>query len=151
MNILVGLLSSPVHYYIELCCTRKPKNERRYRDGLAEKYTCTYPYGLNNNIRGVGNISKQNDVLIVWKFFDKHFKTRKRKSKRPSHNHPKKSTNPCDWLKNKLGNYKSMCFLHKCISRLKNTTLRVTGTLVEEQLHLHIFPTHLLLILKDLD
>ena len=28
-----------------------------------------YPYGLNDNIRGVRNISKQNDELIVWKFF----------------------------------------------------------------------------------
>ena len=83
----------------------------------------------------------------------KHSKTRKRKSKRPSHKNTKKRTNPCDWLKNKLSNYKSMCFLHKYISAifgLKNTTLRDTRTLVEEQLHLHTFPTHLLLILKDL-
>ena len=67
--------------------------------------------------------------------------------------HTKKRTNPRDWLKNKLGNYKSMCFLHKYISAifgLKNTTLRDTRTLVEEKLHLHTFPTHLLLILKDL-
>ena len=70
-----------------------------------------------------------------------------------SHKNTKKHTNPSDWLKNKLGNYKSMCFLHKYISAifgLKNTTLRDTRTLVEEQLHLHTFPTHLLLILKDL-
>ena len=33
---------------------------------------------------------------------------------------------------------------------LRNTFLRDTRTLVEEQLHLHTFPTHLLLILKDL-
>ena len=49
-----------------------------------------YPYGLNDNIRGVGNISKQNDELIVWKFFNKYSKTRKRKSKRPSHKNTKK-------------------------------------------------------------
>ena len=53
-----------------------------------------YPYGLNDNIRGVGNISKQNDELIVWKFFNKHSKTRKRKSKRPSRKNTKKPTNP---------------------------------------------------------
>ena len=28
-----------------------------------------YPYGLKDNIRGIGNISKQNDELTVWKFF----------------------------------------------------------------------------------
>ena len=46
-----------------------------------------------------------------------------------------------------------MCFLHKYISAvfgLRNTFLRDTRKLVEEQLHLHTFPTHLLLILKDL-
>ena len=112
----------------------------------------TYPYGLNDNICGVGNISKQNDELIVWKFFNKHPKTRKRKSKRPSHKNTKKPTNPRDWLKNKLGNYRSMCFLHKHISEifgLRNTYLRDTRTLVQEELHLHTFPSHLLLILKD--
>ena len=112
-----------------------------------------YPYGLNDNIRGVGNISKQNDELIVWKFFNKHSKTRNRKSKRPSRKNTKNPINPRDWLKNKLGNYKSMCFLHKYISTvfgLRNTFLRDTRKLVEEQLHLHTFPTHLLLILKDL-
>ena len=112
-----------------------------------------YPHGLNDNIRGVGNISKQNDEFIVWKFFNKHPKTRKRKSKRPNRKNTKKHTNPRDWLKNKLGNYKSMCFLHKYISEifgLRNTYLRDTRTLVEEELHLHTFPSHLLLILKDL-
>ena len=112
-----------------------------------------YPYGLNDNIRRVGNISKQNDELIVWKFLNKHSKTRNRKSKRPSRKNTKNPTNPRDWLKNKLSNYKSMCCLHKYISAvfgLRNTFLRDTRTLVEEQLHLHTFPTHLLLILKDL-
>ena len=112
-----------------------------------------YPYGLNDNIRGVGNISKQNDELIVWKFFNKHPKTRKQKSKRPSRKNTKKPTNPRDWLKNKLGNYKSMCFLHKYTSEifgLRNIYLTDTRTLVEEELHLHTFPSHLLLILKDL-
>ena len=112
-----------------------------------------YPYGLNDNIRGVGNITKQNDELLIWKFFNKHSKTRKCKPKQPSRKNTKNSTNPRDWLENKLGNYKSMCFLHKYsdeILGLRNTFLRGTRTLVEEQLHLHGFPTHLLLILKDL-
>ena len=46
-----------------------------------------------------------------------------------------------------------MYFLHKYIRAilgLRNTSLRDTRTLVEEQLHLHAFPTHLLLMLKDL-
>ena len=46
-----------------------------------------------------------------------------------------------------------MCFLHKYISEifgLRNTYLRDTRTLVEEELHLRTFPSHLLLILKDL-
>ena len=46
-----------------------------------------------------------------------------------------------------------MCFLHKYISKifgLGNTYLRDTRTLIEEELHLHTFPSHLLLIMKDL-
>ena len=43
-----------------------------------------YPYGLNDNIHGVGNISKQNDKIIVWKFFNKHSKTRKRNQNDPA-------------------------------------------------------------------
>ena len=45
-----------------------------------------YQYAQNDNIRGVGNISKQNNEIIVWKFFNKHSTTRKHRPKQPSCN-----------------------------------------------------------------
>ena len=30
-----------------------------------------YPYGLNDNVRGVGNVSKSDERLIVYTLFNK--------------------------------------------------------------------------------
>ena len=47
---------------------------------------CTYyPYGLNDNVRGVGNISKMKVELVVNTLFNKHkrkFKMRKNRRQR---------------------------------------------------------------------
>ena len=40
-----------------------------------------YPYGLNDNVRGVGNVSKSDESLIVYTLFNKQKrKFRKRRS-----------------------------------------------------------------------
>jgi hypothetical protein len=44
---------------------------------------CVYPYGVNDNVRGLGNISKltdQDQELVVYSLFHKHdrkYRTRK--------------------------------------------------------------------------
>ena len=53
-------------------------------------------------------------------------------------------------LKRNLVNINPCVFYINAIFGLRNTFLSNTRTLVEEQLNLHAFPTHLLLILKHL-
>ena len=37
----------------------------------AEHILATYPYGLNDNVRGVGNVLKSDESLIVYTLFNK--------------------------------------------------------------------------------
>ena len=63
---------------ITLGCKRLQREEFWYRE------LCTiYPYGLNDNVKGVGNVSKSDDELIVYALFNKsERKFRKRKPHR---------------------------------------------------------------------
>ena len=112
-----------------------------------------YPYGLNDNIRGLGNISKLKNEPVVWRLFNKRTRTRKRSGKRPKRAKPTGPAGLREWLMTKLGSYKSSGFLKQYVSAIlsfKTIDIKQIRTLVEEFLHLNAFPIHLLLILKDL-
>ena len=111
-----------------------------------------YPYGLNDNIRGLGNISKLKNEPVVWRLFNKRTRTRKRSGKRPKRAKPTGPAGLREWLMTKLGSYKSSGFLKQYVSAIlsfKATDIKQIKTLLEEFLHLNAFPIHLLLILKD--
>ena len=70
-----------------------------------------YPYGLNDNVRGVGNISKIKDNVVVFTLFNKHkrkFRIRIYNRKRRKYN----LGNVNDSIEYYLENYKdcNFCF-----------------------------------------
>ena len=67
---------------ITLGCKRLQREEFWYRE--LHVHVCTiYPYGLNDNVKGVGNVSKSDGELIVYALFNRsERKFRKRKPHR---------------------------------------------------------------------
>ena len=58
--------------------------KRLEREYFWYRELCTvYPYGLNDNVRGVGNVSKQSPNIVVHTLFNRqHRKFKKRRGKR---------------------------------------------------------------------
>ena len=112
------------------------------------------PYGLNDNVRSVGNISKLPVEPVVWRYFNQHKRGRKYKPRRRhSHRPDVKYENPKQWLISQIGNYKSKWFLKGFITHLfscKFVFLRQIKMYVNELLPLREFPGHLLLICLDI-
>ena len=112
------------------------------------------PYGLNDNVRSVGNISKLPEEPVVWCYFNRHKRGRKYKPRRHhSHKSHINHENPKHWLLSHVGNYKSKWFLKGFITHLfscKLVFLRQIRSIVNELLPLREFPTHLLLICLDI-
>ena len=73
-----------------------------------------YPYGLNDNVKNIGNISKhRNTHLVIWELFNSHTREfRQRPSKRKSrHNRPTVDIHTD--LQNLLDKYKSPGFMNR--------------------------------------
>ena len=110
------------------------------------------PYGLNDNVRSVGNISKLPQEPVVWSFFHRRSRARKHKPRRHPRSNPR-IENPKEWLINHVGNYKSMCFLNKYTTSLftfKSSTIKQINHIVDDLIVLNEFPNHLLLIARDI-
>ena len=68
-----------------------------------------YPYGLNDNVRGVGNVSKSDERLIVYTLFNKQ--KRKFRKRRLQRKKRKVNMNTVEeQLKSRLNKYKSIDF-----------------------------------------
>ena len=58
---------------ISLTSKRLQREQHWYRE-----LNSTYPYGLNDNVKSVGNMSKHpNTNLVVWNLFNHHTRYRK--------------------------------------------------------------------------
>ena len=111
------------------------------------------PYGLNDNVKGVGNISKHYVEPVVWSFFRRCLRRRKRKPRQHPRDPKPSNVDPYDWLIQQIGNYKSMCFLKSYISNLfscKISFIKQIRIFVNNLLPLNDFPPHLLWIAKDI-
>ena len=113
-----------------------------------------YPYGLNDSVKGVGNVSKRSegDGLIVYSLFNKHdrkFKkrTRQRQRKRINGNEVRKEA------KNRLLGYKCLQSVHAIIAYLMSLPKGKTRIVVDVAQQLvsegHI-PTRIVMLVKDL-
>ena len=129
---------------------------RLLREAFWYKELCSiYPYGLNDNIKGVGNISKLKKEIIVWNLFNRlSHKRRHRRSNLKSTGSSNNAAYDPEWLKERLPLYKNVGFLAK----LKRDTFALPAR------HLHRllnsvqclidtpetpFPLRLMLMIKD--
>ena len=72
---------------------------------------CTvYPYGLNDNVKKVGNISKIRNNLIIWNLFNKIPKKYRKRSPTVSKRHNKRIDIGKD-IETLLQNYRTPVFL----------------------------------------
>ena len=110
------------------------------------------PYGLNDNVRSVGNISKLPEEPVVWSFFHRH--SRNRNKPRRQHRNPKPTKpDPYQWLLQQFGNYKSMCFLKTYTNSLVSCKIgfvKCIMSIVNDLIPLNNVPQHLLLMTRDI-
>ena len=115
---------------------------------------CTvYPYGLNNNVKGVGNVSSRtDDGLVVYELFNKQ----KRKFRnRTAHRKRRKVDSRVveTEVKNRMILYKSLgsTFRFKTyFMNLPRNKLRVVVNVVEELVLDGAIPTRILMFVRDL-
>ena len=95
------------------CITLTAKRRHR-EDYWYRELKTIYPYGLNDNVKGVGNISKCRDrTLVIWKLFNRHMRKYR---KRPAEARKRNGHRICNVeteLKSMLSNYKSVGFLKR--------------------------------------
>ena len=93
--------------------TPKSTSLRLLREAFWYKELCSiYPYRLNDNIKGVGNISKLKKEIIVWNLFNRlSHKRRHRHSNLKSTGSSNNATFNPEWLKERLPLYKNVGFL----------------------------------------
>ena len=113
---------------ISLACKRIKKEEFWYRE------LCTiYPYGLNDNVRGLGNVpSKKDKGLVVYGLPNK---SRRKFRKRNPHRHRKRigSRSVEELTKNLVVDYKTPSFtfrLKSYIMRLPKYKVRVAADVI---------------------
>ena len=111
------------------------------------------PYGLNDNVCSVGNISKLPVEPVVWSFFRRRSRTRKHKPERHPRSHKRDYVNPHHRLLEQVGNYKSVCFLKTYITSLfscKTSFIKQIRSIANDLLPLNQFPQHLLVTARDI-
>ena len=128
-------------------------SKRLQREEYWYRELCSvYPYGLNDNVRGVGNVSKSDERLIVYTLFNTQKRTfRKRRLQR---NKRKVNVNTVEeQLKSRLNKYKSIDFTLSIRAYVLNLPRSKLGIVVDvtENLVLHEkISARTLLLVKDL-
>ena len=124
------------------------RDENWYRE------LCTvYPYGLNDNVKGVGNVSSRtDDGLVVYELFNKQkrkFRNRTAHSKRRKVDSRVVETE----VKNRMIPYKSLGFTFRfktCFMNLPRNKLRVVVNVVEKLVLNGAIPTRILMLVRYL-
>ena len=136
------------HEGITLASKRLQREEYWYRE------LCTvFPYGLNDNVRGLGNVSgKVNEDLVVYALFNKlerKYKRRPALRKKGKVGIGKVSTD----VRNILHEYKCLGFTYRIrtyIMSLRKNRLKEVVRIVESLVFEEKLPTRILLLVRDL-
>ena len=114
-------------------------SKRLQREEYWYRELCSvYPYGLNDNVRGVGNVSKSDERLIVYTLFNKQ--ERKFRKRRLQRKKRKVNVNIVEeQLKSRLNKYKSIDFTLSNRNYVLNLPRSKLGIVVDvtENLVLH--------------
>ena len=127
--------------------------KRLEREDFWYRELCTvYPYGLNYNVRKVGNVLKCGPVLVVHTLFNRQlWKLRKRKMRKTKWKvEVRKLTEEVDTL---LADYKccNFCFrMCTLVLGLPRKYLLLLLNILENSLASHDSPAHIPLMVKDM-
>ena len=151
---LYNHFSSDGHSVDDICIMpiEKVASNRLDREDFWCRELCTYYlYGLNDNIKGVGNISKMKDRLVVNTLFHRN----KRKYRKRNHRHRRKYhlgdiTSKLEYF---LQNYKdsNFCFnVRTFILGLPKRCICMVWNALENWVSSHALPSRVRVLLKDL-
>ena len=127
-------------------------SKRMQREEYWYRELCTvFLYGLNDNVKGVGNVSsKIGEGLVVYSLFNRHKrKYRKRSQKRHRKKVIEEEVNTK--LQGILSTYKSVCFnFREYVTSLPKRKLSGFVQLVENIILQQNLPSRVLVLAKDL-
>ena len=127
-------------------------SKRLEREDYWCRELCTYPYGLNDNVRGVGNISKMKGEMVVNTLFNhqaRKFRVRKRCRCRKKH----KLDELTESLENYLRHYRntSFCFsVRSLLLSLPRRCMCMVWTIFQNWVTAHEMPTRIHVFFRDL-
>ena len=128
-------------------------SKRLQREEYWYRELCSvYPYGLNDNVRGVGNVSKCDESLIVYTLFNKQ----KRKFRKCRLQRKKRKVNVNiveEQLKSRLNKYKSVDFtfsIRAYVLNLPRSKLGIVVDVTENLVLQEEISARTLLLVKDL-
>ena len=114
---------------------------------------CTvYPYGLNDNVRKVGNVSKCGADVVVGTLFNKQ---PRKYRKRPLRKHNRKVAmiDLTGWVDTLLSNYKScdFCFNFRCfVLGLPKKCMMMLSTIIDNWVASHDVPERVAILARDI-
>ena len=132
---------------ITLGCKRLQREEFWYRE------LCTiYPYGLNDNVKGVGNVSKSDGELIVYALFNKS--ERKFRKRKPHRRRRRVTSNEVsEQIKSVVFGYKSTGFtfrLRSYLMGLAKYKMKIAADVISTLVIDEHIPTRVMLLVNDL-
>ena len=143
----------PIEKVEDLGSRSASTSKRLEREDYWCRELCTYyPYGLNDNIRGVGNISKMKNELVVNTLFNKNKrKLRIRKNRRQRKKRDLGALT--DRIEHYLENYKtcSFCFnVRTLILSLPKKCMCMVWNIFQNWVATHEAPTRIRVLFRDL-
>ena len=143
----------PIEKVEDLGSRSAATSKRLEREDYWCRELCTYyPYGLNDNIRGVGNISKMKNELVVNTLFIKNKrKLRIRKNRRQRKKRDLGALTDC--IEQYLENYKtcSFCFnVRTLVLSLPKKCMYMVWNIFQNWVATHEVPTRIRVLFRDL-
>ena len=113
-----------------------------------------YPYGLNDNVKKVGNVSKKGtENIVVWALFNKKQRKFKKRSQKRKRQHGTARTELEHRLRALVSNHNKPGLVHELTTLVFSLLQRKLGILIDLANNLLLeqnIPKHILLIIKDL-
>ena len=113
-----------------------------------------YPYGLNDNVKNLGNVSKKGtENIVVWSFFNKKPRKFTKRSLKRKRKHGITRTELEHKLRNLVNNYNKPGLVHEIKTLVFSLLQRKLGILIDLANNLLLeqkIPKYIPLIIKDL-
>ena len=91
-----------------------------------------YPYGLNDNVKKVGNVSKKGtENIVVWALFNKKQRKFKKRSQKRKRQHGTARTELEHRLRALVSNHNKPGLVHELITLVFNLLQRKLGILID--------------------